>query len=84
MVKTNAQDSISRQMAIDALMDEFKRVPTTAIRAKNRIEQLPPASPKKGKWIKITHTLYKCDQCGAVQIKSAYCKDCNAEMEMTE
>ena len=47
-------------------------------------EEVPPAQLKKGKWIKITHTLYKCDQCGVVQIKGAYCKDCNAEMEMTE
>lgn len=36
-------DLISRQGAIDALMDEFKRVPTTAIRAKNRIDRLSPA-----------------------------------------
>lgn len=37
----------------------------------------------KGKWIKITNTLYKCDQCGAVQIKGVHCKDCNAKMEVT-
>ena len=40
-------DTISRQAAIDALMDEFKRVPTTAIRAKNRIERLPSAQPER-------------------------------------
>ena len=42
---TNVDDTISRQAAIDALMDEFKRVPTTAIRAKNRIDRLPSAQP---------------------------------------
>ena len=34
-------DLISRQAAIDTLMDEFKRVPTNAIRAKNALEKLP-------------------------------------------
>ena len=36
---------------------------------------------KTGNWIKITNTLYKCDQCGAVQLKGNYCKDCGAKME---
>lgn len=33
---------IKKQDAIDAVMDEFKKVPTTAIRAKTRLEGLPP------------------------------------------
>ena len=37
---------ISKQAAIDAVMDEFKRIPTNAIRAKIRIEALPPARPE--------------------------------------
>jgi hypothetical protein len=43
---TNVGDTVSRKAAIDALMDEFKRVPTTAIRAKNRIERLPSSQPE--------------------------------------
>lgn len=39
-------DTISRQAAIDAVMDEFKRFPTSAIRAKTRIEALPSAQPE--------------------------------------
>ena len=39
-------DTISRRAAIDAVMDEFKRIPTSAIRAKTRIEALPPAQPE--------------------------------------
>lgn len=39
-------DPIDRQAAIDAVMDEFKRVPTTAIRAKARLESLPSAQPQ--------------------------------------
>ena len=38
---------ISKQAAIDAVMDEFKRIPTNAIRAKIRIEALPPALPEQ-------------------------------------
>lgn len=33
--------TINRQVTIDAVMDEFKRSPTTAIRAKTRLESLP-------------------------------------------
>lgn len=40
-----AKDTISRQAAIDALIEEFKRTPTVAIRAKHVIEQLPSALP---------------------------------------
>ena len=36
-------DPISRQEGIAALMDEFKRTPTMAIRAQHVIEQLPSA-----------------------------------------
>lgn len=37
------QDAVSRQAAINALMEDFKRIPTNAIRAKTVIEQLPTA-----------------------------------------
>ena len=47
-------DCISRQAAIDAVMDEFKRVPTTAIRAKARLESLPSAQPQ---WIPVAERL---------------------------
>ena len=36
-------DLISRQDAISALCDKFKRTPTNAIRAMDAIKQLPPA-----------------------------------------
>ncbi len=36
-------DTVYRQAAIDALMEEFERIPTMAIRAKHVIEQLPSA-----------------------------------------
>ena len=40
-------DLIDRQAAIDAIMDELRRVPTNAIRVKSRIEALPSAQPQK-------------------------------------
>lgn len=41
-----SKDTIYRRAAIDALMKEFKRIPTTAIRAKNIIEGLPSTPPE--------------------------------------
>lgn len=41
-----ASNCISRQAAIDALRDEFKRTPTTAIRAMGVISELPSAQPE--------------------------------------
>lgn len=41
-----ALDCICRQEAIDAVMDEFKRIPTNAIRAKTRVEALQSAQPE--------------------------------------
>lgn len=50
-------DTISRQMAIDALINHFKKSPTTAIRARGVVEELPSATPETcegckhfGKW----------------------------------
>ena len=57
-------DLISRQQAIDALMDEFKRVPTTAIRAKNRIERLPSAQPE----------IIRCKDCTHWRSNTEFCR----------
>lgn len=43
--------------------------------------EMGKSEQRTGNWIKITNTLYKCDQCGAVQLKGNYCKDCGAKME---
>lgn len=58
-------DLISRQAAINAVMDEFKRVPTTAIRAKTRLESLPAAQPQRmrGRWIKSDTDGFVCSVC---------------------
>ena len=48
-------DLISRQAAIDAVMELFRRVPTNAIRAKKVIEKLPSAQPER--WIPCSERL---------------------------
>lgn len=47
-------DLISRQGAIDAVIDEFKRSPTPAIRAKLRLEALPSAAPSTAQTTETT------------------------------
>ena len=49
----------------------------------NKINRMPTIQPEQhtGNWIKITNTLYKCNRCGAVQLKGNYCKDCGAKMK---
>ena len=50
------EDLIQRKAAIDAVVDEFKRSPTPAIRAKLRLEALPSVQfeQKKDGWIPIS------------------------------
>ena len=88
---TNVGGTVSRQAAIDALMDEFKRVPTTAIRAKNRIDRLPSAQPerKTGRWlIRNGISDAQCSECKMyfsdvydVENSDAFCRHCGAKME---
>ena len=87
-------DLISRQTAIDALRQQFKKSPTTAIRAMNTIEELPSAQPerKRGEWIKRDSydrrdNFYTCSECGRVIniISNAHLEDypfchCGADM----
>lgn len=46
-------DLISRKVAIGAVVDELKKIPTSAIRAKTRLESLPPAR----QWIPVSERL---------------------------
>ena len=78
-------DLISRQDAIDALMNDpdwADAIPT--------IKSIPSAEPKTGKWVKIideetpnlTKWHYECDQCGAGRWEEGqrYCQNCGARM----
>ena len=81
-------DTISRQAAIVALgtITVYKgSIPFDT--AMMRIEQLPPAQPKRinGRWIPVGGALYQCDQCGAVSLERKFCSECGADMrEVTE
>ena len=86
-------DTISREQAIKATWqdtgytDPFNVM--TAIR--DRIQQLPPIQPKRGKWIKTARwgRVYYCDQCrnyldfdgvNAGRGSTNFCPNCGADM----
>ena len=76
-------DCISRQAAIDRLTEygNGRAVFISVGEAVIRIEQLPPAQPKRGKWIHISEEMWKCDQCGEISCCSPnFCPDCGADM----
>ena len=55
-------DLISRQAAIDAIMDELRRVSTNAIRVKSRIEALPSVQSEQ-RWIPCSERLPEAEDC---------------------
>ena len=80
------QDLISRQAAIDALgtITMYKgSIPyDTAVM---RIEQLPSAEPKRGKWVLVCDNNgmhFICDKCGAWRYyqEQNFCGECGADM----
>lgn len=80
-------DPIDRQTAIDAVIDEFKKTPTNAIRAKIRIEALPPAQlvRNRGKWIRNDNGTYSCSVCHSwipeeQHYYAQYCLYCGVDM----
>jgi len=91
-----AEDTISRQMAIDVLCKIFpadpvrndytKGITCGAALATEYIKQLPSAQPerKNGKWIDIrcgTVSLWSCSKCGEIYAENFhYCPNCGADM----
>ena len=78
-----ALDCVERQAAIGALMDEFKRTPTMAIRAKHTIEQLPSAEPDVTRCGKCTHKDKKIDYCHYLGITICECDYCSHAVRRT-
>ena len=88
---------ILRQAAIDALRDYLvgKRCPddgtlTCRLIENEVINKLPPAEPKRGRWILDRSGAYCCSECmepcaSYVMMKprDKYCKMCGAKMEGT-
>lgn len=82
-----SNDCISRQAAIEALREGFKKSPTTAIRAMSTIKILPSAQPerKRGNWKyngkSGTFKIFTCDQCGRnSEAEFNFCPDCGVDM----
>ena len=92
---------ILRQAAIEALdkchcggKDENGRpwiYKENAVEAIEMVEPLPPAEPKKGKWILDRSGAYCCSKCmepcaGYVMMKprDKFCKMCGSRNEVTE
>lgn len=88
-VRDNMTDAISRQAAIDIV------TPYDDNRAmRDALEELPPAQPKRGKWIKTARwgRVYYCNQCrnyldfdgvNAGRGNANFCPHCGAKMEVT-
>jgi len=93
-------DLISRQAATDALHMDTSIIPfekareyadATISEIRNRLEKLPSAEPKTGKWILDRSGAYCCSECmepcaGYVMMKprDKFCKMCGTKMESTE
>ena len=87
------KDTISRKAAIDALNRECccgAVIDHCGLEtAMDIINELPPAQPKRGKWIKISPAnIYECSECGKHVMTNDicaydFCHGCGAEMEVT-
>ena len=81
-------DYIERQAAIDAVMETFKRIPTTAIRAMDSIKALPFADVvpvRHGRWTHKpdVHGVVYCSECDyELHINAtSFCPNCGAKMD---
>ena len=85
-------DLISREEAIDAASKGCEECRGIFGRIKSRINDLPSAEPKKGKWVDIVEMdsggyPFKvglcCSVCGAPTLSDDnYCPHCGAKMEV--
>ena len=89
---------ILRQAAIDALRDYLvgKRCPddgtlTCRLIENEVINKLPPAEPKRGRWILDRSGAYCCSKCMEpcatyvmMKPRDKYCKMCGSRNEVTE
>ena len=90
-------DCISRQAAIDTLENTKTAISENGERyiakqnAIMRIDALPSAQPKRGKWILDRSGAYCCSECMEpcatyvmMKPRDKFCKMCGAKMEVTE
>ena len=87
-------DLISRQAAIDCVMECYDNDELFEV-YEDRLNELPPIQPKKGRWIiakeqrredtENGNYMYNCSNCGcgdlhSKAVKVSYCWNCGADM----
>lgn len=79
---------IKKSIAIAIVSDSADMYPFEKNEAIRRIEDSTPADVAPvvhGRWEPYHKNLGKCSECGEVaQIRSNYCPDCGAKMDLTE
>lgn len=79
---------IKKSIAIAIVSDSADMYPFEKNEAIRRIEDSTPAEVAPvvhGRWKPYRKNLGKCSECGeVVQIRSNYCPDCGAKMDLTE
>ena len=90
---TNDGDTINRQAAIDAVINESREVDSRYLISERIIHEcdavealslLPSAQPKMGKWKYVERwSTFECSLCGGDAIRNTfnYCPNCGAKME---
>lgn len=80
------KDCISRQAAIDAVQNRHMMLSKEKVLLINDLEKLPPAEPKRGRWIIKDDTerfIAQCNCCRYIEdsrrIKN-FCPNCGADM----
>lgn len=83
-------DLIYRQSAINALENtECELLPEEWDELTDAIKQVPPAEPKKGRWIRNDNGTYSCSVCQSwipeeQHHYARYCLYCGTKMEVRE
>ena len=79
------RDAISRQQAIDAVMECYDNDELFEV-YEWKLNELQPIQPKRGKWIKISPAnIYECSECGKSVMTNDictydFCHGCGADM----
>lgn len=78
-INVPSNDCVSREAAIDALIEGFRRSPTIAIRAKDMIEQLPSVQPEK-----LTYKEQKIILSAMLREETRLCKEVDEKYPVEE
>ena len=79
-------NAISRQAAIEAVQNRHMMLSKEKVLLINDLEKLPPAEPKRGKWIVDRYGIVICSECRKPRRDNridhiGWCNGCGAKME---